>query len=233
MQELIVEVQERNNPGKNESRRMRKQGLVPAIVYGGKKEPRAVAVDPKLLLKIFRSESGANTIFQLNLQGTDQRRHVMIKEYQVDPVKGELLHVDLVRIQMDEVIEVMVPIRIVGDAVGVKVDGGILDHVNREVRIESLPANIPEHFDIDVQPLKIGDAMRVSDIPQSDLFKILSDPEQILVVISAPTKDEAETPAADEVAAAAATAEPEVIKKGKAASEGEEGKEEDDEGGKK
>ena len=231
MQELVVEVQERNYPGKNESRRLRSEGLVPAIVYGGKKEPRAIAVDPKLLLKIFRSESGANTIFQLNLQGTDQRRHVMIKEYQVDPVKGKLLHVDLVRIQMDEVIEVMVPIRIVGEAVGVKVDGGILDHVNREIRIESLPANIPEHIDIDVQLLKIGDTRRVSDLPQSDRFKILSDPEQILVVISAPTKDEAETPVADE--AVAATAEPEVIKKGKAVSEDEEGKEENDEGGKK
>ena len=231
MQEVVVEVQERNNPGKNESRRMRKQGLVPAVVYGGNKEPRSIAVDPKLLLKIFHSESGANTIFQLNLQGTDQRRHVMIKEYQVDPVKGALLHVDLVRIQMDEVIEVMVPIRIVGDAVGVKVDGGILDHVNREIRIESLPGNIPEHIDIDVQPLKIGDTRRVSDIPQSDRFKIMSDPEQILMVISAPTKDEAETPVVDE--AEVATAEPEVIKKGKATSEGEEGKEENDEGGKK
>ena len=232
MQEVVVEVQERNNPGKNESRRMRKQGLVPAVVYGGNKEPRSIAVDPKLLLKIFHSESGANTIFQLNLQGTDQRRHVMIKEYQVDPVKGALLHVDLVRIQMDEAIEVMVPIRIVGDAVGVKVDGGILDHVNREIRIESLPANIPEHIDIDVRPLKIGDTRRVSDIPQSDRFKIMSDPEQILVVISAPTKDEADTPVVDE-AEVVATAEPEVIKKGKAASEGEEGKEENDEGGKK
>ena len=232
MPELVVEVQERNNPGKNESRRLRRDALVPAIVYGGKKEPRTIAVDPKSLLNILHSESGANTIFQLNLQGTDQRRHVMIKEYQVDPVKGNLLHVDLIRIQMDEVIEVMVPIRIVGDAVGVKVDAGILDHVNREVRIESLPANIPEHIDIDVQALKIGDSMRVSDIPKSERFKMLSDPEQILVVISPPTKDEAEVPAAEEPAAAEA-AEPEVIKKGKAASESEEGKEETDEGGKK
>ncbi len=232
MQELIVEVQERSNPGKNESRRLRRNEMVPAIVYGGKKEPRVIAVDPKLLLKILRSEAGANTIFQLNLKGTDQRRHVMIKEYQVDPIKGSLLHVDLVRIQMDEVIEVMVPIRIVGEAVGVKVDGGVLDHVHRDVRIESLPANIREHIDIDVRPLKIGDTRRVSDIPQSDRFEIMSDPEQILVVISAPTKDEAETPVVDE-AEVVATAEPEVIKKGKAASEGEEGKEENDEGGKK
>lgn len=232
MQELIVEVQERSNPGKNESRRLRRNEMVPAIVYGGKKEPRVIAVDPKLLLKILRSEAGANTIFQLNLKGTDQRRHVMIKEYQVDPIKGSLLHVDLVRIQMDEVIEVMVPIRIVGEAVGVKVDGGVLDHVHRDVRIESLPANIPEHFDLEVKALKIGDSIRVSDIPKSEKFKILSDPEQILIVISAPTKDEAEVPAGEEPAATAG-AEPEVIKKGKAASEGEEGKEEKDEGGKK
>ena len=231
MQELNVEVQERNTPGKNESRRLRRAGMIPAIVYGGKKEPRSVSVDPKLLLQILHSESGANTIFQLNLQGTDQRRHVMIKGYQVDPVEGNLLHVDLVRIQMDVVIEIMVPIHLTGESIGVKLDGGILDHVNREVQISCLPTNIPEHISLDVQPLKIGDSIRVSDIPANDRYTIESDPEQILVVISPPTKDEVEAPA--EEIAADAPAEPEVIKKGKAASEGEEEKEEESESGKK
>ncbi len=215
MQERTVQVQDRSQTGKNESRRLRRGGFVPAIVYGGQKSPHPIAVDPKLLLQILHSESGANTIFQLNLKGTDQRRHVMIKDYQVDPVNGSLLHVDLLRIQMDEVIEVMVPVRPVGEPVGVKVDGGILDHVSREVRLASLPGNIPEHIDLEVTSLKIGDSIRVSDIPPSDRYKILSDPEQILIVISPPAKEEVEAPVEEVVAEA--PAEPEVIKKGKAA----------------
>jgi large subunit ribosomal protein L25 len=230
MQELTVEVQERNEVGKN-LRRLRRQKLIPAIVYGGKKAPQPITVDPNLLLRILHSEAGANSIFQLSLKGTDRRRHVMIKDYQVDPVDGDLLHVDLLRIKMDEVIEVMVPVHLAGEAIGVKLDGGILDHVNREVRIASLPADIPEHITFDVQPLKIGDSLRVSDIPQSDRYKILSDPEQTLVVVSPPLKEEVETPA--EEAIEEAPTEPEIIKKGKAAAEEDETKDEENEGGKK
>jgi len=220
MKDLVIEVRPREQFGKNQSRRLRRDGQIPAIVYGAHKDPVAITVDPTKILEILHSESGANTIFQLSLLGRDQKRHVMIKEYQVDPLKGRLLHADFVRIQMDEVIEVEVPVHVTGEAAGVKLDGGILEHVSRQVRISCLPGDIPEHVTIDVAPLKIGDKLNVSDLPKSDRYRILSDREQTLVVVSPPAKEE--VPVAAVEAAAAAPAEPEVIKKGKAAAEGEE-----------
>jgi len=220
MKELVVDVKGRGNLGKNESRRLRSQGQMPGIVYGAHKDPVAIVVDPKQILEIIRSESGVNTIFQLNLAEKEARRHVMIKEYQVDPVKGNLLHADFVRIQMDEVIEVEVPVQVTGEAAGVKLDGGILEHVTRQVRVSCLPGDIPEHITIEVTPLKIGDALRVSDLPKSDRYRILTETDQTLVVVSPPAKEETVTPAA-EAAAPAAPAEPEVIKKGKAVEEAE------------
>ena len=220
MKDVVVEVTPRESLGKNASRRLRRQGSIPGVVYGARKEPVAVTVDPRKILEIIHSESGVNTIFRLSLAGREARDHVMIKEYQVDPVKGQLIHADFARIQMDEVIEVGVPIQVAGEAAGVKLDGGILDHVTREVRVSCLPGNIPEHITVDVTALKIGDALRVSDIPKSDRYKILTDPEQTLVVVSPPAKEEVVTPVAE--AAPTAPAEPEVIKKGKAAAEGEE-----------
>ena len=176
-----------------------------------------MVVDPKKILEIIHSESGVNTIFQLGLADTEARRHVMIKEYQVDPVRGNLIHADFVRIQMDEVIEVDVPVQATGEAAGVKLDGGILDHVTRQVRVSCLPGDIPEHIVIDVTPLKIGDALRVSDLPKSDKYRILSEADVTLVVVTPPAKEEVAAPAAE--AAPAAPAEPEVIKKGKAVDE--------------
>jgi len=217
MKEIVVDVKGRESLGKNPSRRLRHQGLIPAIVYGAKKDPVPVVVDPKKILEIIHSESGVNTIFQLGLAEKEARRHVMIKEYQVDPVKGNLIHADFVRIQMAEVIEVAVPVQVTGEAAGLKLDGGILDHVTRQVRVSCLPADIPEQLTIDVTPLKIGDALRVSDLPKSDRYRILSEPDQTLVVVSPPAKEEVVAPAAE--AAPAAPAEPEVIKKGKAAEE--------------
>jgi len=218
MKELVVDVKGRGDLGKNESRRLRSQGQIPAIVYGARKDPVPVVVDPKKILEIIHSESGVNTIFQLNLAEKEARRHVMIKDYQVDPVKGNLIHADFVRIQMDEVIEVEVPVQVSGEAAGVKLDGGILEHVTRLVRVSCLPGDIPEHITIDVTPLKIGDALRVSDLPTSDRYRILTETDQTLVVVSPPAKEETVAPAAE--AAPAAPAEPEVIKKGKAVEEG-------------
>ena len=217
MKEIMVDVKSRETLGKNPSRRLRHEGLIPAIVYGAKKDPVPVIVDPKKILEIIHSESGVNTIFQLGLADTEARRHVMIKEYQVDPVRGNLIHADFVRIQMDEVIEVDVPVQATGEAAGVKLDGGILDHVTRQVRVSCLPGDIPEHIVIDVTPLKIGDALRVSDLPKSDKYRILSEADVTLVVVTPPAKEEVAAPAAE--AAPAAPAEPEVIKKGKAADE--------------
>src|SRR5262245_35620496 len=222
MNELVVDVAKRETSGKNISRRLRRSGRIPAVLYGAGKEPVSLTVDPRRLVEIIQSESGANTIFQLNLAGTDQRRHAMIKEYQVDPVEGHLLHADFVRIQMDAVIEVDVPVQVTGEAAGVKLDGGILEIVTRNVRIASLPGNIPGHINIDVSPLKIGDNIKIADLPKDDRYKVISDPHLIVVVCSPPAKEEVAAPVAAE-AAVAAPAEPEVIKKGKAAAEGEEG----------
>ncbi len=233
MKELVVDVKPREALGKNASRRLRRQGMIPGIVYGAKKEPVPVTVDPRKILEIIHSESGVNTIFQVSLAAKDARRHVMIKEYQVDPVKGDLLHADFLRIQMDEVIEVEVPVQVTGEAAGVKLDGGILEHVIREVRVSCLPGDIPEHVAIDVTALKIGDALRVSDLPKSDRYRILTDPEQTLVVVSPPAKEEEVAPAAGAEAAPAAPVEPEVIKKGKAAAEAEEGAEAEEDEAKK
>jgi len=227
MKELVIEVKPRENLGKNASRRLRHAGLIPGILYGAKKDPVPVVVDPKRLLEIIHSESGVNTIFQLGLAEKDARRHVMIKGYQVDPVKGNLIHADFLRIQMDEVIEVEVPVQVTGEAAGVKLDGGILEHVTRQVRVSCLPADIPEHIIIDVTPLKIGDALRVSDVPRSDRYRMLTEADQTLVVVSPPAKEEVVAPAAE--AAPAAPVEPEVIKKGKAVEEGSAEAEEGDE----
>lgn len=221
MNELVVDVKTRESLGKNSARRLRRQSLIPGIVYGGNLAPVPVMVDPKKILSILHSQSGENTIFQLNLAGTDTRRHVMIKDYQVDPVKGQLIHADFVRIAMDAVIEVDVPVHLTGEAAGVKLDGGILEHVTREVLVSCLPGDIPEHIVIDVTTLKIGDAVRVSDLPSSARYKILTEPDQTLVVIGAPAKEE-EVVAPEAAAVAAAPAEPEVIKKGKAVGEEEE-----------
>lgn len=230
MKELVVEVKSRGDLGKNASRRLRSQGQIPAIVYGARKESVPIVVDPKKILEIIHSESGVNTIFQLGLAEKEARRHVMIKEYQVDPVKGNLIHADFVRIQMDEVIEVDVPVQVTGEAAGVKLDGGILEHVTRQVRVSCLPGDIPEHITIEVTALKIGDALRVSDLPRSDRYRILTETDQTLVVVSPPAKEETVAPPAE--AAPAAPVEPEVIKKGKVAEE-EAGEAEDAEAAKK
>jgi large subunit ribosomal protein L25 len=201
---------------------MRRAGQIPAILYGADKGPVPLTVDPIQIERILRSESGANTLFRLGLAGTEKQRFVMIKDYQVDPVKGALMHADFVRIKMDQVIEVSVPVRIVGEAVGVKVDGGILEHVTRSIELSCLPTSIPEHIDIDVTNLKIGESVKVSDLQGTDQYTMLTDPAQTLVVCAAPTKEETAEAAPEETAEAAAATEPEVLKKGKAESEEEE-----------
>jgi large subunit ribosomal protein L25 len=221
MNERVVDVTRREVMGRGVSRRLRRAGKIPAILYGAGRDPVPLSVDPDRIREIIRSDSGVNTIFQLNLAGTDQRRHVMIKEYQVDPVEGRLIHADFLRIQMDAVMEVEVPVVLKGEAQGVKLDGGILEHVTRQVRVSCLPGDIPENLSIEVTALKIGDHLSVADLPKSDRYRILSDPALIVAVCSPPAKEEVAAPAAAEAVAAAPT-EPEVMKKGKAAAEGEE-----------
>ncbi len=218
MNDMIVDVERREAAGKNVARRLRRSGKIPAILYGTGKDPVSLTVDPRRLVDVLKSHAGQNTIFQLNLAGTDQKRHVMIREYQVDPVGGQLIHADFVRIEMDTAIEVEVPVVLQGEAAGVKLDGGILEIVARQVRISSLPSNIPDGLAIDISPMKIGDHLSVADIAKSDQYTILSDPSVILVVCSPPAKEEPAPGAV--VEAVAAPAEPEVIKKGKQLEEG-------------
>jgi large subunit ribosomal protein L25 len=221
MDEIVIDVTPRTEFGKNPSRRLRRSGMIPGIVYGSSKPPVPISVDPKQVVRILHLESGVNTVFMLHLVGKDQRRYAMIKDVQTDPVSNRLQHTDFIRIQMDEAIQVNVPIQTVGEAPGVKLDLGILDIPLREIRIESLPADIPDHIPVDISAMKIGDSIRVADLVAPPKVKILTDLNQVVAVVTPPAKEE-------EAAAApvAEVTEPEVIKKGKAASEDAEAAEE-------
>jgi large subunit ribosomal protein L25 len=212
-----VEAKVREASDKNAARRVRATGLIPAVLYGAGKQPRSIAVDPKQINRILNSESGHNTIFDVVLDG--EQTKAMVVDWQNDPIKERLLHVDLKRIAMDKKMRLEVPVAIKGEAPGVKTEGGILDVVLREIEIECLPADIPAHIDIDVSNLKYGDAIRVSDLPKSDKIKYLSDPEMTVVHVTAVKEEVVATPEAAATDAAAGPAEPEVIKKGKTETE--------------
>ncbi|HME98886.1 MAG TPA: 50S ribosomal protein L25 [Terriglobia bacterium] len=216
MAEIVVNAKGRDDRGKNAARRLRRQGLVPGIVYGGKGGNIAVAVDPKALQKVLRSEAGRNTILKLDIAGAGAT-NAILKDLQVDPIKDSLLHADFYRIAMDVAIRVTVPINIRGEARGVKVDGGILELITREIEVECLPGDIPERIDVDVSDLGLNGALRVSDLPANAKVKILESPDQVVVHVVSIKEEEAPAPAvvAVEGEAAAAPAEPEVLKKGK------------------
>ena len=229
--EAILEATARESFGKNEARRTRREGRVPAVVYGASaegtgREATAIAVDPRALLKILHSESGANTLISLKLGGGDAR--VLIKEYQLDPVTHELLHADFYRVRMDRTIRVTIPVTVKGEPKGVKQQGGLVEFIRREIEIECLPADIPEHVEIDISELMLHEGVRVRDIAVDAKWKSISDPEMMLVHVILPKAEE--VVATPEVAAAAATAtpaEPEVIKKGKKDEEEPEAKKEE------
>jgi large subunit ribosomal protein L25 len=196
---------------KNAARRVRVSGKIPAVVYGAGKDAIAVTVDPKAITKILHSESGHNTIFDLDVTGNGTAK-VMIVDWQYEPIKSSLLHIDLKRIAMDKVMRVHVPIQLIGIAVGVKTGGGILEHVLREVEIECLPADIPSHLDVDVSNLELFCSIHVSDLPHSGSIKFLGDENATVAHVTAIKEEVVETP---DATAAAAPAEPEVAKKGK------------------
>ena len=224
--DATLDVVKREGKGKNEARRLRADGQIPAVVYGSRKEGKApegvpVAVDPKALLRILHSESGANTLINLKFDGRESR--VMVKEYQLDPVTNQLLHADFYQLAMDRVITVTVPVIVKGEPVGVKQQGGLLDFVTRDLQVQCLPTDIPEHIDIDVSELMLHQAIRLRDLPVNPKFKVLNEPDTMLVHVVMPKAEESkETEAAEAAVAPAAPAEPEVIKKGKAEKEGEE-----------
>jgi len=205
--EITVAAESRDSRGKNEARRLRVKGSVPAIVYGGTIEPASIAVSPKDLTKILNSKSGHNTIFNLSIAGATGTP-VMIVDWQFDPIKDSLLHADLKRIDLTERMTVTVPVLTQGEPKGVKLQGGIYEVVTREVEIECLPYDIPEQFVINVTELIIGSTIRASDIPMGESRKLLTLPETVISHVVAP-RTEAEP------AAAEGTPEPEVVKKGK------------------
>src|SRR5271165_5569396 len=173
-----VEAKPRQSGTKNDARRVRQSGLIPAVLYGAGLEPLTIAVDPKQIKRILVSESGHNTIFDLAAGGDSGK--AMIVDWQSDPIKGALLHVDLKRIAMDQLLRVSVPVLLKGEAPGVKVQGGILEQMMREVEIECLPADIPNHIDGDVSQLMFGQTLRVSDLPLNDKIKFITDPTQAI-----------------------------------------------------
>ena len=206
---LTVESQIRQEFGKNANRRLRAAGRVPGIVYGRNMEPVAVSVDPKDLDRILFSDTGHNTIFTLKYQ--DQERNVLIRAHQRDPVGEEFLHADFMAVSMDRTMIFDVPVEIVGTAAGVKMYGGILDIVVREIHLECLPGNLPDHIRVDVTDLEIGDSIRVEQLDvDTDNVTILSDPDLTILTIAAPSV-EAE---AEETLLEDETAEPEIAGEG-------------------
>jgi large subunit ribosomal protein L25 len=222
MPEIVVSAEKRTEKGKNVNRRLRVAGRIPGVLYGGQKDPVPVAVSPKDISAVLRSAAGENTLFDLDLGGT--KRKVILKEYQIEPIKGRLLHADFYEVALDKALEVKVHVEVTGTPVGVKVQGGILDFVTRELEIECLPTDIPEKIVVDVSELELGKHIRVSDLKLSDKLTMLTEPDIVIVHVVAPRAEEVVATAAVEGAeaeAAGAAAEPEVIKKGK----GEEGDE--------
>ena len=208
----FLEAQPRTPGTKNDARRVRKQGKVPAVVYGAGKDAMPVSVDPRQVSRILHSVTGHNTVFDLAVDG--ERTKAMIVDWQYEPIKGSLLHIDVKRIAMDQKLRVNVPVELVGEPAGVKQQGGILEQITREVEVECLPGDIPNQIELDVSELVFNMVLRVADLPKSDKLKFLTDADQPVAHVISIKEEEA--PAADAIAgAAAAPAEPEVMKKGK------------------
>src|SRR5271156_5734716 len=214
METFKVEGKVREGRGKGPARRTRLTGMVPAILYGGKKDSISLAVNAKQVARILRSETGHNTIFTVQVaEGAGEQ--AMLKDWQGDPVSGKLLHVDLFRIAMDVRMRVRVPVHTFGEPQGVKMQGGIFEMVTREVEVECLPGDIPEEFKVDVSEMLIGKQLRAADLPfDPNKVKLITDPVRVIAHVVVLKKEEEPTPEAA-VAAETAPAEPEVIKKGK------------------
>src|SRR5687768_7158035 len=219
--DAVLEATTRTTFGKNEARRTRRDGLLPAVVYGAaeggaRREATAIAVSPKALLKILHSESGANTLISLKVAGAADAR-VMVKEYQLDPITHHLLHADFYALAMDKAITVTLPIVLKGESRGVKQQGGIVDFVTRDIEVQCLPTDMPGHIDVDIAELMLNQSVRVKDLAKEPKWTAMTDGEAMIVHVVMPKAEESAqaTDAAAAEAAPAAAAEPEVIKKGK------------------
>jgi large subunit ribosomal protein L25 len=208
-----LEAQPRTPGTKNDARRVRHAGKIPAVVYGAGKSAVPVAVDPRQVSRILHSETGHNSVFDLALDG--EKTKAMIVDWQYEPIKGSLLHIDLKRIAMDQKLRVNVPIELIGEPAGVKQQGGLLEQIVREIEVECLPADIPNVIELNVAELVFGVVLRVADLPKNDKVRFLTDADQPVAHIISIKEEVVATPEAVAAEAAAAPAEPEVIKKGK------------------
>lgn len=220
-EKVVIEVDKRSETGKNAANRLRAADLIPAVLYGGGKgmETMSLKVPRKSLVNLLRKGLHDNAIFQLKLKGTDQQRHVMIRDLTVDPVTRHLLHVDFVRILLDKKLRVKSAIEVSGTAKGVK-EGGLLNIVTHEIAIECLPADIPHSILVDVTNMNVHDSFRVSDLRVDGKIRVLEPADRVLCHVGVPRAEEVVAPAATAEAAPAAAVEPEVIKKGKKEEEG-------------
>jgi large subunit ribosomal protein L25 len=220
MPEFVVPAQSRSETGKNANRRLRSRGMIPGVLYAAGKDAVAVAISPREIGTILKSASGENTLFDLDLGG--HRRKVILKEFQREPLRGQILHADFYEVALDKPIEVSVHIELVGTPVGVKLQGGIVDFVTRELEVECLPADIPEKISVDVSHLELNKHLRVSDLKLGDRVTVLADADVVIAHVVLPKAEVAAETAAEAVTTEAGV-EPEVITKGK----GEEGAAED------
>jgi large subunit ribosomal protein L25 len=218
--EATLDATTRHTFGKNEARRTRREGRVPAVVYGTSSNEHAargataISVDPKALSRILHSESGANTLISLRVDGTGDAR-VLVKDYLLDPVTHQILHADFYRVAMDRAIQVTIPIVLRGEPKGVKQQGGLLEFVRREIEVECLPGDIPEHVEIDVSDLVLHQGVRLREVATNPKWKALTDLDTMLVHVITPKAEEVAEPAEGVAAAPVVAAEPEVIKRGK------------------
>jgi large subunit ribosomal protein L25 len=215
--EAILEATARESFGKNEARRTRRDGKVPAVLYGEGKDATAISVEPRALLKILHSEAGANTLIQLKLAGQSADTRVLVKDFQLDPITHQVLHADFHRVALDKAIQVNVPITVKGVPHGVKQQGGVLEYVRREVVVSCLPLDIPEHIELTVDDLMLHQGIRLRDVATNSKWKAVTDLDAMLVHVIMPKAEEVAAPAEGTAATPTATvaAEPEVIKKGK------------------
>ncbi len=183
-----LQVLERDSRGSAESRRLRKQGLIPGVLYGRGNEPKAISVEERELRRVLTGDAGLHAILDVTLDGQKTARPSILKSYQQDPVKGSLTHIDLQEVRLDQPIQAQVVIELVGEPVGVT-EGGVLSQVNREIMVEALPLEVPEHLDLDVTGMAIGDTLRLVDLPVQEGVKFLDDPEEtVLATVTMPTR---------------------------------------------
>jgi large subunit ribosomal protein L25 len=220
---FAIKAEKRAAFGKNANRRLRKEGKMPAVLYGEGTVNVPLSLIKKDIITILKSESGENTIFKVTFDS--QTQDAMIKELQVDPSSDELIHADLIRISMDKAVRVAVPFLLQGEPVGVKTEGGFVDFMTREVEIECLPRDIPEHIKVDISELHLHQSLKVGDVAAPEGVTFISDPGAVVALISVPHKEEEVVKPAEEEAVAAEPEEPEVIKKERAEKEEEEVKE--------